>query len=96
MAYASLMLLLPFIVVVCSQLLFLLSIFISNYSLVSAVSLRRWEGGSSRGRANCELSIVELLIVNCCLYFLGLFVSIVLTMLPLSTRICSRPSCQGN
>lgn len=95
MAYASLMLLLPFIVVVCSQLLFLLSIFISNYSLVSAVSLLL-VGGRSRGRANCELSIVKLLIVNCCLYFLGLFVSIVLTMLLLSTRICSRPSCQGN
>lgn len=40
------------------------------------------EGGwRARGRANCELSIVELLIVNCCSYFLGLFVSIVLTML---------------
>lgn len=79
----------------CSQLLFLLSIFISNYLLVSAVSLLL-AGGRSRGRANCELSIVELLIVNCCSYFLGLFVSIVLTMLLLSTRICSRPSCQGN
>lgn len=53
------------IVVVCSQLLFLLSIFISNYSLVSAVSFQR----GARGRVNCELSIVELLIVNCCLSF---------------------------